>query len=200
MKRQREAEGNGGGRPAGRWAGSSRPWWGMPAIPQSVPTQPGSSTHQEGEIESIPIRPCERGPEMGGLEAEPPGGRLGAAGWPCGDIPHQGTGKLQVPVSGAGVPGSVSPGKRRQQAVPAWCGCRRSHVATGCREASRAGGRAGGLTQRSADLQRRWCPPPQPLAHLPGRWWAAGWWEAAGISLHLAPEARHQISRPPRWL
>lgn len=33
--------------------------------------------------------------------------------------------------------------------------------------------RQAGLTWRSADLLRRWCPPPLPLTHLPGRWWAA---------------------------
>lgn len=157
----------------------------MPAIPQSVPTQPGSSTHQEREIESIPIRPCERSPETGGLEAEPPGGRLGAVGWPCGDVLHQRTGKLQFPVSGTGVPGSFSPGKRRQQAVPVLCGWGRSHVGVGMEKpAGEAGGRAWGLRQRSADLLRRWCPPPVPLTHLPGRWWAAG---AVGSSRDFSP-------------
>lgn len=148
----------------------------MPAIPQSVPTQPGSSTHQEREIESIPIPPCEHGPETGGLEAEPPGGRPGAAGWPCGDVPHQRTGKLQLPVSGAGVPGSFSPGKRRQQAAPGLCGWGRSHVGHGIQRSQpgRQAGRPGGLGQRSADLLRRWWPPPRPLTHLPGRWRTAG--------------------------
>lgn len=190
-----------GERPAGRWAGSSRPWWGMPAIPQSVPTQPGSSTHQEREIESIPIRPCEHGPETGGLEAEPPGGRLGAAGWPCGDVPHQRTGKLQFPVSGAGVPGSFSPGKRRQQAVPVLCGWGISHVGYGM-QGSQPGRPAGPGGSRRG--QRICCGDgARPLGHSPtflAGGGLLGWREAAGISLHLAPEARHQISRPPRWL
>lgn len=156
----------------------------MPAIPQSVPTQPGSSTHQEREIESIPIRPCECSPETGGLEAEPLGGRPGAAGWPCADVLHQRTGKLQFPVSGAGVPGSFSPGKRRQQAVPVLCGWGRLRVGHGVEKPAGRAGRPGGLRQRSADLLRRRCPPPVPLTHLPGRWWAAG---AVGSSRDFSP-------------
>lgn len=48
----------------------------------SVPTQPGSSTHQEREIESIPIRHVNN-PGAGGLEPKPPlWEMLGATGWP----------------------------------------------------------------------------------------------------------------------
>lgn len=48
----------------------------------SVPTQPGSSTHQEREIESIPIQHVNN-LGTGGLETEPPLRRiLGATGWP----------------------------------------------------------------------------------------------------------------------
>lgn len=47
------------------------------------------------------------------------------------------------------------------------------------------GSQAGqGLTQRSADLLRRWCPPPLPLTHLPGRWWAA---RVVGSSRDFSP-------------
>lgn len=170
----REGGGEGGGRkrPAGRWAGSSRPWWGMPAILQSVPTQPGSSTHQEREIESIPIRPCEHGPETLGLEAEPPGGRLGAVGWPCGNVLHQRTGKLQFPVSGAGVPGSCSPGKRRQQAVPVLCGRGRSHVGSGMHR-SQPGqpGRPGAHTEVSGSAAEM---VPAPSATHPPSWQVVG--------------------------
>lgn len=175
VKAVREAGGKGGGskRPAGRWAGSSRSRWGMPAIPQSVPTQPASSTHQEREIESIPIRPCDHSPGTGGLEAEPPEGSLGAVGWPCGNVLHQRTGKLQFPVSGARVPGSFSPGKRRQQAVPVFCGrqieCRLGMHSSQSRD-GQAWGSCGGQRIRCRDGAR----PPLPLAHLPGRWWAAG--------------------------
>lgn len=48
----------------------------------SVPTQPGSSAHQEREIESIPIRHVNN-PGAWGLEPEPPlREMLGATGWP----------------------------------------------------------------------------------------------------------------------
>lgn len=42
-----------------------------------------------------------------------------------------------------------------------------------------------------------------PSATPPPSWQVVGllaWWEAAGISLYLAEEARDPISMPPRWL
>lgn len=54
--------------------------------------------------------------------------------------------------------------------------------ATGRR--SQPPGRRAGGSGRSADPLRRWCPPPVPLTHLPGRWWAAG---AVGSSRDFSP-------------
>lgn len=56
--------------------------------------------------------------------------------------------------------------------------------ALGCTEASQGSQAGPGLTQRSADLLRRWCPPPLPLTHLPGRWWAA---RVVGSSRDFSP-------------
>lgn len=173
----------------------------MPAIPQSVPTQPGSSTHQEREIESIPIRPCEHGPETGGLEAEPPGGRLGAVGRPCGSALHQRTGKLQFPVSGAGVPGSCFSWQEEATGSAGfmWSGeiaCWLSDAQKAAWVARQAQGSHRGQRICCGDGDRPLCHSPTFLAGGGPLWW----WEAAGISLHLAPETRRQISRPPRWL
>ena len=172
----------------------------MPAIPQSVPTQPGSSTHQEREIESIPIRPCERGPETG-IRGRAPQGRPGVVGRPCGNVPHQRTGKLQFPVSGAGVPGSFSPGKRRQQAAPGLPGWRGSHVGHGMHR-SQAGRQAGQGAQAEVSGSAAEIVAAPSAGHSPtflAGGGLLGWWETAWISLQLALEARHRISRPPRW-
>lgn len=174
VKRQQEGAGTGGGRkrPAGRWAGSSRPWWGMPAIPQSVPTQPASSTHQEREIESIPIRPCECGPETGGLEAGPLGEGWGrrVAMWWCSSSEDR---KAAVSCFRCWGPWELLSWQEEPTGSAGLCGWGRSHVSYGTHR-SQPGRQAGlGLTQRSADLLRRRCPPPLPLTHLPGRWWAA---------------------------
>lgn len=68
--------------------------------------------------------------------------------------------------------------------MPVLCGRGRSHVGSGMHR-SQQGSQAGpGLTQRSADLLRRWCPPPLPLTHLPGRWWAA---RVVGSSRDFSP-------------
>lgn len=146
--------------------------WGMPAIPQSVPTQPGSSTHQEREIESIPIRPCERGPETGGLEAEPPGGRPGAVGWPCGSALHQRTGKLQFPVSGAGVPGSFFSWQEEATGSAVSRGQGRSRVGSGMRR-SRPGqpGRPGAHTEVSGSAAEM---VTAPSATRPPSWQVVG--------------------------
>lgn len=197
----REGGGKGGGgkRPAGRWAGSSRPWWGMPAIPQSVPTQPGSSTHQEREIESIPIRPCERGPGTGGLEAEPLGGGWGrwVAMWQCSSSEDR---KAAVSCFRCWGPWERLSWQDEATGSAGLCGWGRSHVGPKMHR-SQPGSRPGQeLTQGSADLLRRWCPPPLHSPTFLAGGGLLGWWEAAGTSLHLAPEARHQISRPPRWL
>lgn len=43
----------------------------------------------------------------------------------------------------------------------------------------------------------------RPLCHAPTFLAGGGlraWWEAAGVSLYLAAEARDPISMPPRWL
>lgn len=58
--------------------------------------------------------------------------------------------------------------------MPAFCGRGRSHVGSGMhRSQSSPGSQAGpGLTQRSADLLRRWCLPPS--ATHPPSWQVVG--------------------------
>lgn len=105
-------------------------------------------------------------------------------GWPCGSVPHRGQESCSFlfPVLGSLGASLLARGGNRQRWFYVVGGDRMS--ALGCAEAS-LGSRAGpGLMQRSVDLLRRWCLPPLPLTHLPGRWWAAG---VVGSSWDLSP-------------
>lgn len=74
--------------------------------------------------------------------------------------------------------------------------------ATGCIEASRAGRQAGQGAQAEASGSAAEMMAAPPASHSPtflAGGGLLGWREAAGPSLQLALEARHRISRPPRW-
>lgn len=140
----------------------------------SVPTPPGSSTHQEREIESIPVRPTCEQLGTGGLETEPPlRGILGATKWPRSSLEDR---KAAVSCfrcwgpwellfwhkEASGEEGTGSGGLCGHGGLYAGCGLQKPARQPGLR-----------LIQRSTDPWRRWWPPPLPRPHLPGRWWAA---------------------------
>lgn len=157
--------------------------WGMPAIPHSVPTQPGSSTHQEREIESIPIRPCERGPGTGGLEAEPLGGGWGrwVAMWQCSSSEDR-----KAAVSCFRCWGPWERLSWQEEATGSagfmWLGeiaCRPQDAQKPAREPARPGAHTE-VSGSAAEM----VPAPSALTHLPGRWWAA---RVVGSSRDFSP-------------
>lgn len=137
-----------------------------------------------------------------GLEAEPPGGGRGRWGGHVAMflIRGQESCSFLLPVLGSLGASRLARGSNRQRWVYAVGGDRMS--ATGCIEASRAGRQAGQGAQAEVSGSAAEMMAAPSASHSPtflAGGGLLGWWEAAGTSLQLALEARHRISRPPRW-
>lgn len=152
-------------------------------MPWSVPTQPGASTHQEREIESIPIRHVNAAQRLG-IRGRAPAGRPGAVGWPCGhDL--QESWSFLFPVLGSLGASLLARGSQWEEAVgcAVLCGWGRSYVS--CGDAGRS---QPGRPEGSCRGQRICRGDVRPLCHAPtflAGGGPPGWWEVAGVSLHL---------------
>ena len=137
-----------------------------------------------------------------GLEAKPPRGGWGRWGGHVAMflIRGQESCSFLFPVLGSLGASRLTRGGNRQCRVYVVGGDRMS--ATGCIEARQAGRQAGQGAQAEVSGSAAEIVAAPSAGHSPTFLAGGGlleWWEAAGISLQLALEARHRISRPPRW-